>query len=143
MRNREKLENNCLYCNKAVKNSSKYCANKCQQNHQTKLLLDSWLSGINIVSKGGCSVPTWMRKFLLEENGYKCSECGWNKINVYTNKIPLDIDHIDGNAYNNLKDNLRAICPNCHSLKETFKNTGSRKSARNYRRSISSVGQNT
>ena len=29
----------------------------------------------------------------------------------------LTIDHLDGNKYNNHEDNLRVLCPNCHSKK--------------------------
>ena len=71
-----------------------------------------------------------MRRYLLNEVNYKCSECGWGKENPYTKTIPLDIDHIDGDAYNNSIDNLRVLCPNCHSLKMTFKNAGRRSSTR-------------
>lgn len=35
--------------------------------------------------------------------------------------IPLEIDHIDGNSENNSEENLRLICPNCHSLTATYK----------------------
>ena len=31
----------------------------------------------------------------------------WSKINPYTNTLPLEIDHIDGNSENNSEDNLR------------------------------------
>ena len=36
--------------------------------------------------------------------------------------ITLEVDHIDGDYLNNNVDNLRAICPNCHSQTKTFKN---------------------
>ena len=37
-------------------------------------------------------------------------------------KIVLEVDHIDGLHYNNTVDNLRLICPNCHSQTDTYKN---------------------
>ena len=43
------------------------------------------------------------------------------EINKYTNKIPLEIEHIDGNYKNNNEENLILLCPNCHSLTSTYK----------------------
>ena len=124
----------CLGCKTQLDGyNRKYCSNTCQAEYKTNKLLSEWLSGFNHFTKGGSSIPQWMRRHLLDEANHQCSECGWGTINPYTNTIPLDIDHIDGDAYNNLKDNLRVLCPNCHSLKKTFKNAGSRKSTRKNR----------
>ena len=138
MRNREKLEKNCLNCGKAIPNVHAYCNNKCQGEYQTKLKLEEWLDGNNIIRKGGTSIPIWMSRYLIEKSNHKCSVCGWCEINQYTGKSPLEIDHIDGNAYNNNIDNLRVLCPNCHSLTKTHKNIGNRKSVRTYRKKPSS-----
>lgn len=34
--------------------------------------------------------------------------------------LVLQMDHIDGNKYNNNLDNLRILCPNCHTQTETY-----------------------
>ncbi len=44
------------------------------------------------------------------------------KKNPVTGKVPLEIDHIDGDSENNKEENLRLICPNCHSLTPSFRN---------------------
>lgn len=41
--------------------------------------------------------------------------------------ITLQVDHIDGDNYNNEKDNLRFLCPNCHAQTETFGNSNIKK----------------
>jgi len=109
----------------------KYCSNKCQGNYISKQLLSEWKSGKPVFVKSG--LPLWLKRHLLEEANHKCSSCGWGEKNPYTNNYTLEVDHIDGDAYNNLKENLRVLCPNCHSLTPTYKNIGSRKSVRNYR----------
>ena len=124
----------CIQCKTNVVRGSKFCSNTCQQAYQTNILIQRWLGGENLTRKGGTSIPNWMRRYLLEEAKHRCVDCGWGEINEYTSTVPLDIDHIDGDAYNNHKDNLRVLCPNCHSLKKTFKNTGRRKSTRTYRK---------
>ena len=49
-----------------------------------------------------------------------CEECGWAK---YTEDgyLPLELDHINGDRHDNRLQNLRVLCPNCHSLKPTHR----------------------
>lgn len=47
-----------------------------------------------------------------------CSEC---KLTTWNNKpIPLELDHINGDSFNNNLTNLRLLCPNCHAQTETY-----------------------
>lgn len=50
----------------------------------------------------------------------KCEECGWAKISA-DGRIPLELDHINGNSRDHRIGNLRVLCPNCHSLKPTHR----------------------
>lgn len=50
---------------------------------------------------------------------YKCSECGVG--DIYNDKpLSLQLDHINGVNCDNRFENLRFLCPNCHSQTETF-----------------------
>lgn len=60
------------------------------------------------------------KKYLIEMNGEKCEMCGWCERNKKTNRVPIQLDHINGNAEDNRIENFRLLCPNCHSLTETY-----------------------
>jgi protein-arginine kinase activator protein McsA len=55
---------------------------------------------------------------LLGEN--KCFECG-NKGQWNDKILTLELEHIDGNRNNNKRDNLKWLCPNCHSQTQTYR----------------------
>ena len=44
--------------------------------------------------------------YLLKKYNNKCGRCGWGEKNVYTQSIPLEVEHIDGNYMNNKEENL-------------------------------------
>lgn len=55
-----------------------------------------------------------------------CEECGWAKKSE-DGRIPLELDHINGNRRDNRLENLRILCPNCHSLKPTHRGLNKKK----------------
>lgn len=69
--------------------------------------------------KGRRERPERLRR-ALSETGVSscCARCGISE--WLGAKIALEVDHINGVATDNRADNLRLLCPNCHSQTETF-----------------------
>ena len=112
------MKTTCSNCSKEFRynpsqQTGKYCSNTCQQEFQKKQRLDEWLSG--------GKKPGWrtLKEYLTKTHGYKCSCCKITEWNG--NPINLEIDHKDGDPYNDSPDNLRFICPNCHSQTSTYR----------------------
>jgi len=66
-------------------------------------------------------VTSQLRNRLVREGykEYKCEHCGideWEGI-----RIGLELDHISGVRSDNSLENLRLLCPNCHSQTHTFR----------------------
>lgn len=67
------------------------------------------------------------RRRVLEEQKYCCARCGL--FEWMGKKLTLELEHKDGNNQNNVRENLEGLCPNCHSLTETWR--GRNKPAKN------------
>lgn len=105
----------CQYCKidiikKDGRTQAKYCSSKCQSEFQLN----------NRIAKGQASTKT-LKLFLIKNNGEKCMKCGWCEKNPISNKVPIELEHKDGNSENNNLENLELLCPNCHSLTPTYK----------------------
>ena len=112
----------CLNCGKELSDTrKKYCDNACQAEYQHKEWIIRWKEGKESGLKGEYGISSHLKRYLFEKFNSKCCKCGWGEVNPYSQTIPLEIDHIDGDFQNNSEDNLRLLCPNCHSLTSTYK----------------------
>lgn len=92
-----------------------------------------WNTGLRYVSKRrsplekilivGSKVQSFKLKRRLFDEGLKhpaCELCGWSERSV-DGRIPVELDHINGINTDNRIENLRILCPNCHSLQVTHR----------------------
>ena len=117
---------NCIVCGKENKarygknNPNKYCDNVCQMEHKKKQVFETWLAG-EYYNKTG-KFPAVAKDYVFEQQGNACGICGikdWNG-----SPIVMQADHIDGDPSNLKPNNLRMICPNCHSQTDTWGRKG-------------------
>lgn len=59
------------------------------------------------------------RRRVFEEQNYCCNKCSLDKWQGV--KLTLELEHKDGNNQNNSRDNLEGLCPNCHSITDTWR----------------------
>ena len=117
--------NSCVTCNnKPARPSYKYCSNKCQKEYQYAQYIKKWQSGL-VSGDGGIvtkSISRHIKCYLIEIYGEKCSVCEWSIKYQIIGRVRLEVDYINGNSEDNREENLRLICPNCHSLSSNFRN---------------------
>jgi len=77
----------------------------------------TWKEKLLSVDFDSLSLDSKKRRVILEQN-HKCLIC---EISEWVGKsIQLAVYHKDGNNKNNLRENLRGLCPNCHSQTTTY-----------------------
>lgn len=114
----------CAYCGKELTSNQRhniYCSVECASKAKRQHKINEWLEGNFNGSQENGNLSNFIRNYLLEKANYQCEICGWHEINPTTNKVPLEIHHIDGDYKNNKPKNLQVLCPNCHSLTPNFK----------------------
>ena len=95
----------------------------------------SYLTRLNdaaprVLKEGTHPGGNYLKRLLIEVKNreYKCAEC--NLESWRGKDLKLQVDHINGIHHDNRPENLRFLCPNCHSQTNTFcgaGNTGSHK----------------
>ncbi len=79
----------------------------------------AWSRGKLLKEEGGYARPAQIKRHLISVRGHACESCG---LDTWLDKpITLELDHIDGDRSNNLYNNLRLLCPNCHSQTPTWR----------------------
>lgn len=108
----------CLTCTKlTTRGRRKYCSLKCQQEYQFRIRVAALENG----TYRAYNCNKFIRKYLISKIGERCSRCGWSERHSKTGRVPVEVEHMDGNWENTRPDNLTLLCPNCHSLTETFR----------------------
>lgn len=98
--------------------------------HFTGKLWNKGLRGVGIervsleqIFQRGAPFQSHKLKLRLFAAGLKtprCELCGWAEKSI-DGRVPLELDHINGNHSDNRLENLRILCPNCHSLQPTHR----------------------
>lgn len=120
----------CEWCKSMIEQSrthtKKFCSMQCMRDN---IFANSFLDWYNLTETAKFSNRS-LRKFIEVYRGYSCSVCSISEWNG--KPITLEVEHIDGNSDNNLKENVCLICPNCHSQTDTYKgkNKGNGRHAR-------------
>lgn len=83
--------------------------------------IESWLTGGKSGMSGTTNISRHIKRWLRTTRGNACEHCGWCMVNPVTRRVPVEVNHIDGNHQNCCPENLELICPNCHSLTSNFR----------------------
>src|SRR5476651_6763 len=101
----------CSYRHKTEKNRT-FCSQSCYLTNQNE-------QNMKKIIEGTCSGPV-IKRYLIEKHGNVCLDplCAWD---FKKTPINVELEHKDGNSSNNKIENCTLLCPNCHSLTDTYK----------------------
>ena len=122
---------NCLFCNSIIPYGRKFCNNNCQNKYESDKRYKDFLNNSDKYCRPNYTPKGWIRSHILLEQNNRCIIC--NGIQEHNGKpLVFVLDHIDGDASNNKRENLRLVCSNCDSQLDTFKSKNKHSTRRNY-----------
>lgn len=122
----------CLNCGDEIKKAGKkFCSLECKGLHKSISKYVEYLNNQEDYN-GYKTKMSWIKQHILKEQDNRCDIC---KIeNVWNNKpLIFILDHINGDACDNTRINLRLVCSNCDSQLDTYKAKNIGKSTRVYK----------
>jgi len=124
--------------------------------HRKKSIETKQKITLNDIFVNGTIRSNHVLKKILKDHNVLSQECSICRLDSWNDKpITLELDHIDGCNSNCKLENLRLLCPNCHSQTDTFRGRGinnskkkvtdeelveSLKNSKNIRRALFNVG---
>ncbi len=123
----------CINCSKEFETTREdkiYCSFQCSAEYRHKESYKDFLEHNEKYCKGNYTPKNFKDEFMKEQNNV-CAICGC-KPEHNGKPLVFILDHIDGDASNNKRENLRMICPNCDSQLDTFKSKNKNSTRRNY-----------
>lgn len=123
----------CKYCGNEFSTTDKralFCSIKCGCQNKHDESYRDFLKNPHKYNRGNYTPKLFKGEFLKEQNGV-CAICGCEQTHNGKSLVFI-LDHIDGDASNNSRENLRMICPNCDSQLDTYKSKNKNSKRRNY-----------
>ena len=96
-----------------------FCSRDCFQHERRFSRYAEFLKGNE---RPNPQVKSFLRWAVIRYLGFEaCSRCGWAERHPVTDRIPVEVEHIDGDWRNNHPVNLTLLCPSCHALTPTYR----------------------
>lgn len=127
---RRKPPTPCLVCGSTQRDArarrGPYCSFRCfdedryQRTGSFAKWMARWLAGEISGTTPDGKPDHRVRQALVLSRGQRCEECGWDKVNPVSGRVPLHADHVHGDRTRNRPEDVRLLCPNCHALTPNY-----------------------